>query len=115
MAPERINPSKDRKGYDIRSDIWSLGITMMEMAIGKFPYASSGNFFQQLKRVCDDEPPRLPDDGRYTSEFQDFIAQCLQKDYQNRAYYSALLEHPFIKEHEDKDISEFVSNLLDSQ
>lgn len=74
MAPERINPS-NKKGYDIRSDVWSLGITMLELAIGKFPYPSSGNLFQQLKRVCDDEPPRLDADGGFSPEFQDFIVQ----------------------------------------
>lgn len=75
MAPERINPDPKRKGYDIRSDVWSLGITMMEMATGKFPYETSGNFFQQLKRVCDDEPPRLPADSAFSEDFQDFIVQ----------------------------------------
>lgn len=35
MAPERINPSKENPGYDIRSDVWSLGMTMLEIAIGK--------------------------------------------------------------------------------
>ena len=35
MAPERINPSKDNPGYDIRSDVWSFGITMLEIAIGR--------------------------------------------------------------------------------
>lgn len=74
MAPERINPTKDRKGYDIRSDVWSLGITMVELSIGKFPYPETpGNFFQQLKRVCDDEPPRLPKNSRFSTDFQDFI------------------------------------------
>jgi mitogen-activated protein kinase kinase 3 len=113
MAPERINPDPQRTGYDIRSDVWSLGITMMELAIGKFPYSSSGNFFQQLKRVCQDEPPRLPQD-RFSPRFEDFIVQCLQKEYQRRPYYSTLSEHPFVRENLDNDISEFVSLVLES-
>ena len=115
MAPERINPSKERQGYDIRSDVWSLGITMCELSIGRFPYDESpGNFFMQLKRVCDDEPPRLPEDSdRFSPEYRDFIVQCLQKDYQKRPNYSALMKHPIVAMYQDEDISEFVANLLD--
>ena len=52
MAPERINPSKDNPGYDIRSDVWSFGITMLEITLGKFPYPVAQTLFDQLKRVC---------------------------------------------------------------
>lgn len=38
--------------YDIRSDVWSLGISMVEMATGKFPYNTWGTPFEQLKQVC---------------------------------------------------------------
>jgi serine/threonine protein kinase len=40
IAPERIDPEFSHKGYDVRSDVWSLGITIMEIATGKFPYQS---------------------------------------------------------------------------
>ena len=73
MAPERINPDRNRQGYDIRSDVWSLGITMFELSIGKFPYPQANSFFEQLKRVCTDEPPRLPDDMFFTEKYRDFI------------------------------------------
>ncbi|KAI1301298.1 Dual specificity mitogen-activated protein kinase kinase 6 [Halotydeus destructor] len=109
MAPERINPAPGNKGYDIRSDVWSLGIAMLEMAIGRFPYDLTGNLFQQLKQICSDQPPRLPTDGNYSSEIQDFIDHCLQKNHEKRPYYSTLLEHPFVKNNKGVDISDFVT------
>lgn len=51
MAPERIDPSGNPGQYDIRSDVWSLGISMIEMATGNFPYATWGTPFEQLKQV----------------------------------------------------------------
>ncbi|XP_020632934.1 dual specificity mitogen-activated protein kinase kinase 6-like [Orbicella faveolata] len=97
MAPERINPARDMKGYDIRSDIWSLGITMIELATGKFPYTQWKTPFEQLKQVVHEPSPTLPDGGPYSDEFRDFIVQCLKKDYHERPNYVLLLEHDFIK------------------
>lgn len=98
MAPERINPARDMKGYDIRSDIWSLGITMIELATGKFPYTQWKTPFEQLKQVVHEPSPTLPDDGPYSDEFRDFVVQCLKKDYKERPNYVSLLEHEFLKE-----------------
>ncbi|XP_054159180.1 dual specificity mitogen-activated protein kinase kinase 6-like [Oppia nitens] len=113
MAPERINPDPQRRGYDIRSDVWSLGISMLELAIGKYPFPESKNLFEQLKRICQDDPPRLPP-NRFSKDFESFIEQCLQRDYEMRPNYNKLILHPFITENETKDISEFVSKILDS-
>lgn len=54
MAPERIDPTGNPGQYDIRSDVWSLGISMIEMATGKFPYNTWGTPFEQLKQVTND-------------------------------------------------------------
>jgi len=113
MAPERINPSKDHPGYDIRSDVWSFGITILEIAIGKFPYPLSQTFFDQLKRVCSDDPPKLPDDTTYSEEFQDFLVKCLNKNFRERPYYTELLKHKFIENNKEHDISEFVKKVLE--
>lgn len=113
MAPERINPDPKRKGgYDIRSDVWSLGISMLELAIGKFPFPESKSLFEQLKHICQDAPPRLPP-NRYSHDFENFIEECLQQNYENRPYYLALLIHPFITKNQDNDISGFVTKILD--
>ncbi|KAK3909381.1 Dual specificity mitogen-activated protein kinase kinase 6 [Frankliniella fusca] len=114
MAPERIDPSGNPSHYDIRSDVWSLGISLLELATGKFPYATWGTPFEQLKQVVKDDPPRLPP-GKFTCEFEDFIEKCLQKNYTARPNYNQLLEHPFCKTHAERvtDISLFVGEILD--
>ena len=96
MAPERIDPSKDRK-YDIRSDVWSLGITIVELAIGKFPYPPWDNTFQHLKTVVSGDAPGLPSDAGFSQVFHDFVRQCLQKDPQFRPKYAELLLTPFLQ------------------
>lgn len=114
MAPERIDPSGNPSHYDIRSDVWSLGISLLELATGQFPYGTWGTPFEQLKQVVKDDPPRLPP-GRFSCDFEDFIQLCLQKDYTARPNYTQLLEHPFCKTHAERvtDISTFVGEILD--
>ncbi|ELT91393.1 hypothetical protein CAPTEDRAFT_164038 [Capitella teleta] len=114
MAPERINPETGNKAYDIRSDVWSLGISLIELATSTFPYQSWKTPFEQLKQVVKDDPPRLPP-GQFSPEFENFIVQCLQKDQGKRPNYRDLLEHPFITIHEEKevDVSGFVQGVLD--
>ncbi|MCL4140115.1 UNVERIFIED_CONTAM: hypothetical protein GTU68_064440, partial [Idotea baltica] len=77
MAPERINPQSVPSGYDIRSDVWSLGISLVEIATGKFPYPSWGTPFDQLKQVVMDKPPQLPQtaEWNFSDDFHNFIEQ----------------------------------------
>jgi len=114
MAPERIDPSGNPSQYDIRSDVWSLGISLLELATSRFPYNIWGTPFEQLKQVVKDDPPRLPP-GKFSSEFEDFISHCLQKDYKARPNYNQLLVHEFIRIHEERatDVAQFVSEILD--
>ena len=51
MAPERIDPAGDQANYDVKSDVWSFGISMIEIAEGKFPYQLWATPFEQLKQV----------------------------------------------------------------
>lgn len=111
MAPERIDPPRDRTGYDIKSDVWSLGITMLEIATGRYPYQQARDFFEQLKMICAKEPPKLPA-GHFSQEFNQFINSCLEKDYQLRPNYSMLKENPFIASNRDRDIAEYIRNVF---
>ncbi|XP_012676979.1 dual specificity mitogen-activated protein kinase kinase 6-like [Clupea harengus] len=113
MAPERINPELNQKGYSVKSDIWSLGITLIEMAILRFPYESWGTPFQQLKQVVDEPSPQLPPD-RFSPEFVDFTSKCLKKNSKERPAYSDLMTHPFFTLHDSKDtdVASFVKEIL---
>ncbi|XP_050695638.1 dual specificity mitogen-activated protein kinase kinase 4-like isoform X3 [Eriocheir sinensis] len=117
MAPERIDPARAR-GYDVRSDVWSLGITLMELATGSFPYPKWNSVFEQLTQVVQGEPPRLsPNENgnTFSEEFVSFVNTCLIKDESSRPKYRQLLEHPFVmrSKADPMDVAEFVSGILD--
>ncbi|KAI8882170.1 kinase-like protein [Backusella circina FSU 941] len=97
MAPERIRAANT---YSVSSDVWSLGISLVEIAVGHYPYKYD-NMFAQLKAIIDDEPPALPDS--FSVEARDFVT-ALQKDQEKRPSYAELLEHPFIKKYENVDV-----------
>lgn len=105
MSPERISGSS----YDYSSDIWSLGMVMLECAIGRFPYIESEDqqngpsYFELLQAIVGSPPPSAPPD-QFSPEFCSFISDCIQKDPKDRWTSSDLLSHPFIKKFEDKDI-----------
>ncbi|XP_077359143.1 dual specificity mitogen-activated protein kinase kinase 6 isoform X2 [Festucalex cinctus] len=113
MAPERINPDTNQKGYNVKSDIWSLGITMLELAILGFPYDSWGTPFQQLKQVVEEPSPQLPAD-KFSPEFVQFISLCLKKVSKERPTYAELMQHPFFTCHDtkDTDVAAFVKVIL---
>jgi len=118
MAPERIDPQRAR-GYDVRSDVWSLGITLIELATGKFPYPKWNSVFEQLTQVVHGDPPRLNqvirNGNSFTIEFINFVNLCLMKDETVRPKYNKLLEHPFIVRCQDEviDTAGYVVSTLD--
>lgn len=95
MPPERIEGEK-KVAYDVRADVWSLGITLVEIASGSHPYSKWKTPFEQLKQVVHEPAPRLARNLGFSDNFQDFVAQCLTKDYNNRPKYPDLLVHRFL-------------------
>jgi len=94
MAPEII--SKSNEGYDTKADIWSLGITAMEMA-EMVPPRYDIHFARVIFIIPQQPPPTFKDPSKWSSEFKDFIATCLNKDPKLRPSAKDLLKHPFIQ------------------
>uniref|UniRef100_A0A3Q3MQ72 mitogen-activated protein kinase kinase n=2 Tax=Mastacembelus armatus TaxID=205130 RepID=A0A3Q3MQ72_9TELE len=117
MAPERIDPSASRQGYDVRSDVWSLGITLYELATGRFPYPKWNSVFDQLTQVVKGEPPQLSnsEERQFSPKFINFVNLCLTKDESKRPKYKELLKHPFILMYEERfvDVASYVCRILD--
>lgn len=117
MAPERIDPSASRHGYDVRSDVWSLGITLYELATGRFPYPKWNSVFDQLTQVVRGDPPQLSnsDERRFSPKFISFVNVCLTKDESKRPKYRELLRDPFIQMYEERsvDVAGYFCRILD--
>ncbi|KAF8570586.1 hypothetical protein P879_02601 [Paragonimus westermani] len=100
MAPEVIHCEQDSScTYDTRSDLWSLGITAIEMAEGRPPLCEM-HPMRALFLIMRNPPPRLkpaPNGSRHWSpRFHDFVNKCLTKDFTKRPNTSDLLRHDFI-------------------
>ncbi|GAB7359829.1 hypothetical protein MBLNU230_g7360t1 [Neophaeotheca triangularis] len=105
MAPERIsNGGVAQAGanpgggtYSVQSDIWSLGLTIIECALGRYPYPPEtyDNIFSQLQAIVDGDPPDLPVD-EFSEAAHNFVAGCLNKIPKLRPTYAMLLQHAWL-------------------
>ncbi|XP_060524087.1 serine/threonine-protein kinase 3-like [Cylas formicarius] len=91
MAPEIILEI----GYDCVADIWSIGITALEMAEGKPPYADI-HPMRAVFMIPTKPPPSFRDPDRWSAEFIDFVSLCLVKNPCDRASATDLIRHVFL-------------------
>uniref|UniRef100_A0A672MPI6 non-specific serine/threonine protein kinase n=1 Tax=Sinocyclocheilus grahami TaxID=75366 RepID=A0A672MPI6_SINGR len=96
MAPEVVmcETSKDRP-YDYKADIWSLGVTLIELAQIEPPNHEM-NPMRVLLKIAKSEPPTLATPSRWSPEFSDFLRKALDKNVDNRWNTLQLLQHPFV-------------------
>ncbi|KAI0473224.1 MAP kinase [Xylariaceae sp. FL0804] len=104
MAPERIQGEK----YTVKSDVWSFGLTIMELAIGKFPFAASeqlsdgdgapAGILDLLQQIVHEPAPRLPKSDAFPSILEDMIQNCLSKVPDERPTPQELFDvDPFVQ------------------
>lgn len=95
MSPELIQG----KHYDSAADIWSFGITALELSLGR-PPGSRESPQKVLLRTIQEAPPTLDREGgeyKYSKAFQEFVASCLVKDPSRRPTAEQLLQSSFLK------------------
>ena len=92
MAPERIQGG----AYTVRSDVWSVGLTVMELAVGRFPFDSSDSsagdrasagpmgILDLLQQIVHEPAPKLPKSDAFPPILHEFVAKCLLKKSEER-------------------------------
>ena len=110
MSPEVIMQNK----YDYKCDIWSLGITSIEMAEGEPPFSKVKGYWV-LKKIITHPPKGLKNKEKWSKEFNDFIEKCLIYEPEKRPSAKELLDHPFIIKYNrgNKLIAELINNSMD--
>lgn len=106
MSPERV----ENKDYDFAADVWSLGLTMLECAVGKYPYdVSDGGPLGLMVQITRDECP-IPRDAALGEHLAGFVRRCMRKNPRERPSVTRLRTgpHPYIAENERVDAGAWV-------
>lgn len=96
MAPEVIL-AMDEGQYDGKVDVWSLGITCVELAERKPPLFNM-NAMSALYHIAQNDPPMLTTPDSWSACFVEFVQLCLRKQPANRPTAEDLLQHPFVSQ-----------------
>jgi serine/threonine protein kinase len=82
--------------YDARVDIWSLGVTAIELVEGRPPLAEVGSIFAVMMSIVNDAPPTLDRDTPASPAYRAFVARALIKEPATRPTAQQLLAEPFV-------------------
>lgn len=105
MSPERIKGAK----YSVKSDVWSLGLSLLELAIGRFPFDADGTsagtrasagpmgILDLLQKIVNEPAPKLPKNKAFPPSLEKMIEHCLIKDPEKRPSPQELLEESFMR------------------
>lgn len=97
MAPEVIACEQQLdQSYDSRCDVWSIGITAIELAEGDPPLCEL-HPMRALFQIPRNPPPNLSNPEQFSPLLVDFISECLVKDLEQRPFSKELVHHPFLK------------------
>ncbi|GBG34291.1 Mitogen-activated protein kinase kinase 3 [Hondaea fermentalgiana] len=94
MSPERVQS----QAYSYASDIWSLGLVILECLLGEFPYPDCNTYIDMVQTILE-APIPLPPANRFSPEFSDFIQCCLHKDPSQRVFPEFLIGAPWLTIH----------------
>ena len=92
MSPERVQS----KPYSYASDVWSLGLVLIECATGRYPYPKCSGHIEMVQTVLEAPIPEL-DAASFSPEFRDFCRCCLKRNPQERVPAEILLQSPWFK------------------
>lgn len=125
MSPERITGGP----YKVQSDIWSLGLSLVELALGMYPipqhdplrmYEGEPNpeanglpVFALMECIINEPPPTIPGPPIFSAEFKDFVDRCLRKLPQERFDLRSIVQHQFViqAERSNVDVAQWVCNI----
>jgi len=108
MAPE---VAKRGEAYNHKADIWSLGITLIELVDG-VPPLSELNAYRVMLAIQKNDPPSVQNPKEMSHVFMDFLSKCLVKDYNLRWDTLALIKHPFVINSKRSDIKDLLEKTL---
>ena len=112
MSPERV----ENKDYGRSADVWSLGVTLLECALGRYPYdeGDGGPLGLMLQITRDDVP--FPANHGFPREFVDLVRSCMRKGPGDRPTAELLRRHPFVArcaQDPAADVGRYVRTVMD--
>lgn len=100
LAPERVHASSmdDNQGYDVRSDVFALGITIYEISAGIHPFEHCRSAMEVGMEIMDKNPIKFPKilSTQFSSDFKEFLQKTLAKKVEERWRYNSMLQHAFL-------------------